>query len=398
MNKKVIYFIVLIFILLFYSFTVQAAVVHRVSHGEDLYTISLQYGVTVKEIIRKNNLHKPDNIFDDQILIIPETENSWSYRVKKGDTLYIIAQKLGVSQARLTKFNGLVNTDELYVRQVLYIPPRLRRYKIQPGDSLHKISQMYGVSIEQIIDTNKNIDQNNLEIGKTLKIPYPKTSSPKYQGPNYKKLFPDTFYLTGMAKGNKIALTFDDGPDSIFTPQILDILKEYNVPATFFLIGDRVTENHSVVKRMVNEGHTIGNHTWSHADLTAVDKNRFLEEVNKTEKILSKTAGQVTSLFRLPYGAVSKKVLSQLKNMDYKVIHWSVDSRDWIDMDFNKILINTLPAVRNNSILLLHSAGGENHDLSATVKVLPDIIKTLRMNGYTFTKLEDLLELKVNNP
>jgi len=393
MKKNIFYLFAIILILLIYSITIHAALVHRVSPGENLYNIALRYGITVREIIAKNNLHDPGNIYSEQILIIPNRENSWSYRVQEGDTLYLIAKKLGISMERLAKTNGIAKTDELFTRQLLYIPPKQRTYKVKAGDTLHEISQKYAISIEQIINANNNVNQNNLTVGQTLIIPYPKYSKPIYSGPNFKKLFPETFYLNGIVRGNKIALTFDDGPDNKYTPQILDVLESFNVPATFFIIGDRVNNNPDVVKRMVRDGHTIANHTWSHANLTKINEERFVKEVSETETILAKTTGLNTALLRPPYGAASIEVMNRLKNMNYKVIHWSVDSLDWIDMDFNKILINTLPAVRNNSILLFHSAGGKNHDLSATVAVLPDVIKTLRMNDYTFVKLEDLLKI-----
>ncbi len=388
--RKFYYFPALLLIIIFISLTTQAASVHRVSPGENLYDISLKYGVTVKEIINKNNLNYPDNIFSEQILIIPEAENSWSYRVKKGDTLYLIAKKLGISTERLAEFNGILKTDDIFVRQVLYIPPRPRTYKVKSGDSIYKIAKKFGINVEQILQANESIETNNLHIGQILEIPYPENNS-VYSGPNYKKLYPDMFFLSGSVEGNKIALTFDDGPDNNFTPQILDILEKYNVPATFFLIGNRVKKHPDIVNRMVEEGHTIGNHTWSHVNLTKVNDDVFFQEINNTNNIIAETTGLNPSLLRPPYGAISIEIMNKLKDINFKVIHWSVDSRDWIAMDFDKILINTLPAVKRNSILLFHSAGGENHDLSATVEVLPDIIKTLRMNGYTFIKLEELL-------
>ena len=103
MKKNILYLFAIILILLIYSITIHAALVHRVSPGENLYNIALRYGITVREIIAKNNLHDPGNIYSEQILIIPDRDNSWSYRVQEGDTLYLIAEKLGISMEESQK-------------------------------------------------------------------------------------------------------------------------------------------------------------------------------------------------------------------------------------------------------------------------------------------------------
>ena len=375
-----------------------AAQVHRVKSGENLYDIALQYRVTLREIINTNNLRNPENIFAKQVLIIPDSENTYTYRVKKGDTLFKISQKVDRSMARIIKYNGLQNADEIYVRQPLYIPPKPQppqTYKVKSGDSLYKISKKFETSISKLMEKNNLTKKNNLKVGQILEIPK-KTAprKPNYSGPNYLKLYPNTFHLKGSTNDYKIALTFDDGPDGVYTPQILDVLKKYQVPATFFLMGKRIEKHPEVVKRIKKEGHIIANHTFTHANLAKISEEQFYSEIQKTESSIKQITGLNTSLLRPPYGALSVNIMDKIKNMGYKTIFWSVDTRDWYAQDVNQILINTLPEVKQDSIILFHSAGGgKGHDLSASVKVLPELIQTLRMVGYEFVNIDELINI-----
>ena len=393
MNKisKLIYFIILLLIMAISPLSVNAARVHRVNPGENLYKIAQNYQVTMNEIIQLNNLKNPGNIFTDQVLIIPETEASYFYRVKKGDTLFKIAQKLDTTVKRLVETNYISPEKPLYVRQVLYIPPKLNKYEVKKGDTLQKIADKYEIELKNLIAENNLRESNEIYPGDILIIPEVKNDSIKYEGPNYKKLFPDTFFRKGKTNEYKITLTFDDGPDKKYTPEILDLLKKYNIKATFFVLGKRVKKYPEIVKRMINEGHIVANHSWSHADLSKSNDQLINKEINDTEKLLKKIINKEITYLRPPYGAVSERLLNISKAKGYKVINWTVDSRDWSAMDVDQILINTLPNVKKDSILLFHSAGGENHDLSATAKVLPEIINTLKILDYEFVNLNNLL-------
>ncbi len=389
-------FLILALILLF-SLHGWAAQVHRVKPDESIYTIARQYGVTANEVIAKNNLRSPDDIFIKEVLIIPDRNSPGIYRVQTGDTLYKISQKLGIPLKTLASINGLSSKGQLYVRQVLYIPYRYRfpqTYTVKPGDTLYNISSHFGLTVDEIVLFNNINKGNNLEVGQTLKIPaLPPRQPDQKKSPQYTSLFPDTFYLNGSTGSYKIALTFDDGPDKIYTPRVLDVLDRYNVPATFFLMGNRVEKYPEVVKQIEEEGHLIANHTWSHANLTKISEDKLAEELLTTEAAVENITNQKTSLSRPPEGAVSEDVIKQLKELNYRVIFWSVDSRDWLSRNVDQILINTLPNIRKDSIILFHSAGGKDHDLSATVEVLPELIETLRMRGFTFVNLDELLSV-----
>ena len=331
----------------------QAAQVHRVTTGETLHQIAQQYEVTVNQIIAKNPLRHPDQVFNKQVLIIPaaQEKTAKTYLVQPGDTLTKIASKLNVPANVLAQQNNLANPDYLDVGQMLTIP----------------------VTREDAGQAAAGNGNNNT---------YPLA-----------KDFRDSFFLSGPAGGNKIAITFDDGPDALYTGQILDILKQHNVPATFFLIGQNCLNYPQVVQRIHREGHVIGNHTWSHPNLAKVDKQRLQKEIFDTEEVIKKLTGVQTSLVRPPYGSVNRETLEYLRQHNYVTVNWSVDSVDWRDRQVDQILINTLPDVKDGGIILLHSGGGEGQDLSATVAMLPELIHTLRVNGYTFVTLDQLLSI-----
>lgn len=371
--------------------------VHRVKKGEDIYSLAVDYNVTPEEISGLNKLRNPDAIYEREVLIIPDESWQGLYRVKDGDTLAEIAAKVRVPAKVLKETNNIENENEIRIRQPLSIPYRYvnpQKYLVNQGDTVSKIARWYGISASEILFFNELDSEEHLKQGQILNIPaQPENDWQPDRGPNYKQLYPDTLYRQGTTGDYKIALTFDDGPDKTYTPQVLDVLQEYNVPATFFLLGRRVDKNPELARRIREEGHIVANHTWSHVNLDRVSDNRFNRQINETENVIEQKTGMDTALLRTPEGIISRDVLEKARNMGYRVIYWSVDSRDWLDQDVDKILINTLPAVNKDSVILLHSAGGKGHDLSSSVEVLPELIETLRMRGYTFVNLDELLKV-----
>lgn len=203
---------------------------------------------------------------------------------------------------------------------------------------------------------------------------------------------PAGVYLRGDRRYRLVALTFDDGPDGVFTPQVLDVLKRHGVRATFFLVGKRAAARPDLVRRMVAEGHEIGNHSWDHAELTRMDSRRVHAELAETHQLLRRLSGRPVRLLRPPYGAVNATVLKEAGALGYRTVLWNVDSLDWRpDVDRDGVLHNVLPNVRNGSIVLQHAAGGKGEDLSNTVAALPLLIRTLRGQGYRLVTLSELL-------
>ncbi|RKN64321.1 polysaccharide deacetylase family protein [Paenibacillus ginsengarvi] len=232
----------------------------------------------------------------------------------------------------------------------------------------------------------------------------PSVSVQKSQAQAMKKLtiaelrakYPEVFKLSGSAKEKNIALTFDDGPDERFTPQVLDVLKAYGVKATFFLLGKKAEAHPAIVKRIVREGHAIGNHSYRHPLFTKITVDQFADEVGRTEEVLNRIIGYRPKLLRPPYGEIGEGQLQWASAGGYVVVNWNVDSLDWKSLGEKQVSGNILNHTKAGAIVLQHSAGGDSQDLSGTVKALPAIIMKLREQGYGLVTVPELLHLPKN--
>lgn len=206
----------------------------------------------------------------------------------------------------------------------------------------------------------------------------------------------------GAAPQKELVLTFDDGPDDTYTPQVLDILSKYHVPAAFFLVGLNVEKNLPLVKRIFREGHEIGNHTFTHENVAQVSPQRALMEMKLTRLLIECITGHSTILFRAPYNADSEPTTSEeiipvalARQQNYLDIGENIDPEDWqpgIKADeIVKRVMAGIKAERGN-IILLHDAGGDTR--AETVKALKVLIPTLQKQGYHFTNLTTLLHKK----
>lgn len=207
-------------------------------------------------------------------------------------------------------------------------------------------------------------------------------------------LFPDVFYREGSTKTKRIALTFDDGPDSVYTPQILDILKEEKIKATFFLIGNRAQLFADVVKKMIKEGHVVGNHSMTHANIIKLDLAQTRQEIAKAEEALKSLTGYRTALFRSPYGSLDEARVKDIAKQGYKIIAWNVDSLDWKSLTAEQVKYNILENAKAGSIILQHSSGSEKENLSGSVTALREVIRILKKEGYQFVTIPQLLNIK----
>lgn len=203
--------------------------------------------------------------------------------------------------------------------------------------------------------------------------------------------FPNIVVLRGSLEKRQVALTFDDGPDIRFTPQVLDVLGAYQAKATFFLMGARAAEHTSIVERIHVESHAIGNHTYWHPNLVEESLERVRWEVTSTEEVIEQILGFRPRLFRPPYGALNREIVRLLGDMGNSVILWNVDSLDWTqpgaEVIANNVLSNTLPG----SIILMHDGGHWTMDLSGTVNALHLIIPQLQQQGIQFVTVPELI-------
>lgn len=204
------------------------------------------------------------------------------------------------------------------------------------------------------------------------------------------RVFPNLVLRQGDVKTKTVALTFDDGPDRQYTPKILDVLAQKGVRATFFLIGKRLNDAPEVVRRIVSEGHDVGNHTHTHPNVTAFTGAEIESEIKTADRELEKFGVKKTGMFRPPYGAVGVSSVEHLAGAGYKLYLWSVDSLDWRGLKREQVINNVLPLTANGAVILFHSAGGPGEDLSGTVEALPMIIDELTAKGFRFVTLREM--------
>ncbi|MFY9174641.1 MAG: polysaccharide deacetylase family protein [Peptococcia bacterium] len=204
-------------------------------------------------------------------------------------------------------------------------------------------------------------------------------------------MFPNSFFREGDTTEKRVALTFDDGPDSVYTPQMLDVLKEHEVKATFFYIGNRAQLFPEVIQRTVQEGHIVGNHSLDHPDIMKLSIEEAKQNVLQAEEALLQEAGYRTALFRSPYGSIDPERIEEIEKLGYKIIAWNVDSLDWKSLSAEQVKYNILENVREGSIILQHSSGGKEENLSGSVSALGEVITILKNEGYEFVTIPELL-------
>jgi peptidoglycan-N-acetylglucosamine deacetylase len=203
---------------------------------------------------------------------------------------------------------------------------------------------------------------------------------------------------TGSPDFPYVALTFDDGPDPLYTPAILDILAEHNVKATFFLVGRHVEQYPDIARRIADEGHDIGNHTYSHRSLVPLHPDKVFEEIVRAEQLIEEVTGQRPYLFRPPRGVYSQTVRDIAAERQYTICLWSVSSQDWQEISFREVTSRILSYVCNGDILLFHDSGNlvsaQGGYRYNTVRALPLILAGLEEKGITPVSMQELMVIK----
>jgi peptidoglycan/xylan/chitin deacetylase (PgdA/CDA1 family) len=204
-----------------------------------------------------------------------------------------------------------------------------------------------------------------------------------------------TFYADGNKLEKKVALTFDDGPGKN-TKAILEILKEKEVKATFFMLGTNVVDNPALAKTVLDAGHEIANHTYGHINFYAYnneDKSLKMEqEILQTESVIKNILGVKTFLVRFPHGYAKQDSIQLARKLRYSVINWSFGT-DWYDMSANEMYLKYKNAISNGTIFLMH-------DVSKNEKVisfLGDFIDDIKTKGYEIVTVSQLLDIKNPN-
>jgi peptidoglycan/xylan/chitin deacetylase (PgdA/CDA1 family) len=195
----------------------------------------------------------------------------------------------------------------------------------------------------------------------------------------------------GNVHFREIALTFDDGPDPYYTPQILDVLDQYRIKTTFFCVGRQAEAYPQIVRQQYEAGHIVGNHSWTHPDLGLLPASDILSELKHTSNAIQAIIGTQPTFFRPPYGSLSVHVLTQACYLGVTTVMWNAgeEARDWSDPGVNFIIRRTLDLVRNGSIILMHDCGG---DRSQTLAALPLIIQNLQDRGFQFVTIQQMVD------
>lgn len=196
------------------------------------------------------------------------------------------------------------------------------------------------------------------------------------------------FAAAGSPRRRDIAITFDDGPDPRYTGAVLDVLRDFRVPGTFFCVGLNVAGHPGLVDRATAEGHEVGNHTWSHAYLPELSRDEVLRQVDATNAALAAVTGRPPVLMRPPYGARTPDALTWIATLGMTTVVWDVDPGDWARPAPDVLRAAAFAQVGPGSIILLHDGGG---DRSNTVAALPELLAGMVERGYRFVPLTELV-------
>lgn len=197
----------------------------------------------------------------------------------------------------------------------------------------------------------------------------------------------DRFFYNGNTSLPEIALTFDDGPNPSNTPQILAILKKYQVHATFFDLGRLVKLYPDLARQEIAGGHVVGDHTWSHPNLPFLTPNAIRAQIKDTYDAIQQVTGEGPIFFRPPYGDLSVQTLKIVNNFGLSTVIWNNDARDWSLPGTAQIERGVLSSVRNGTIILLHDGGGNRLQ---TIGALPTIIEHLRARHFRFVTMAEM--------
>jgi peptidoglycan-N-acetylglucosamine deacetylase len=210
--------------------------------------------------------------------------------------------------------------------------------------------------------------------------PSPEAAQPAAQKP--------ATWFSVHVNGPYIAMTFDDGPSPETTPRLLDILKQRNIKVTFFMIGQNAERNPEIVKRILAEGHEIGNHSWTHPQLSKLSDQRVTDEITKTQDAIKNASGYTPVLLRPPYGAITSRQKDWIeKQFGLSIIMWSVDPFDWKRPGASVIEQRILAGARPGSIILSHDIHKQ------TVDAMPATLDALAQKGFKFVTVSQLIAM-----
>lgn len=243
------------------------------------------------------------------------------------------------------------------------------------------ISFMYGFLSPKMVETSSKVNTNwGLSFSEKSKPPTGNAT------PEFLKQY-NAFFIGDTTK-NRIYLSFDAGFENGYTSNILDVLKNNDVKATFFLVGNYLKTAPDLVKRMVDEGHTVGNHTFNHPDMSKIsDMESFKKEMVTLEELFKETTGKdLIKVYRPPQGKYNEENLKMANELGYKTFFWSLAYVDWLTdkQPTKEYALEKLERIHNGAVVLLHSTSKTNSE------ILDELIKKWKQMGYEFGELKDI--------
>ena len=205
-------------------------------------------------------------------------------------------------------------------------------------------------------------------------------------------LFPRLAIRRGPRTPARIALTFDDGPDPVWTPRVLDVLAAWDTRATFFVVGERAARAPDVVRAIANAGHDVGSHGWSHRSLWLCGPRRTAEEVGRAHALLAELSGREPRDFRPPWGMLNAALFPVLRHYGSRCILWSIQSEGLRPVDARAQIAHVLARAHPGAIVDLHDAEGTPKAPERLCAALPEMIDGLRRQGFELVTLGELLE------
>jgi polysaccharide deacetylase family sporulation protein PdaB len=360
---------------------IMTQIIYTVQPGDTLYSIARLYGSTIQAIVDANNILNPNLIYPGSVILIPVEEEyletppgSLIYTVQPGDTLYIISLLLKVSIQRILELNDIPDPSLIYPGMKIILPleainpfqpivPGIIRYTVLPGDTIYKVAARFGTTTQSIINANPGLDPQRLIPGTVITITIPENAVAIYRGNPSRRM---------------VALTFDATYGDNQTYELLEILRNNNIKATFFLSGIWLINYPDLARAIAAEGHEIGNHSLTHPHMPLITMQEVTNQIVRTEALIRNITGQDPYLFRPPYGEYTQAILNQLASLGYVTILWTIDSLDWQNPGAAAIVSRVVNNAEPGAIILLHQSAPD------TLEGLQSMITQLRQQGYDF--------------
>lgn len=278
---------------------------------------------------------------------------------------YLVEYKYNQSKLIKTYNYDIASKDSMVLKQKVLIDKLNHRYMNQ----YEFLESDIGFINYVIIDKEIHIYLSNNAFGSIEEVVFPFDSSMFEIGK-----------IPESKKEKKVALTFDDGP-SPWSKELVDLLDELDVVATFFVLGSNVSYYPNELKYIVSHGHEIGNHSYSHPNFKKISVDMGLEEIQRTQDIVFQTIHRYPRVFRFPYGAVQKEVL---KNTHLRSILWTADSQDWCEINYKMVVEKVEKEIREDGVILFHDFRNYNE------KAITQVVQDLKKEGYVFVTISEL--------